>query len=198
MSPPMPPIPFGAPFHLRRRNDRSLPGRLHSVRAAADAGSDIRSDGAREITQGQSWGWRAGRVVLILLVLLATTAVSVRPGPVQAASPAPAASYQLDASVDLDKDTVTVGERVAFRNVVGVPLETLVFHVVANTIGSMSLTSATIDGQTIPSALGGSMLELMLARPLPPGGSTQIDLKYALKVPNEPGRLTSTSRGMVL
>ena len=61
--------------------------------------------------------------------------------------PTPAASYRLDASVDLDKSTVTVTERVTFRNVVGAPLDTLVFHVIANSLRAFSLTSVAVDGQ---------------------------------------------------
>ena len=80
----------------------------------------------------------ATRAVLIVWMLLAMVAGAIPVDRVHAAGPVPAASYRLEASVDLDKATVGVTERVALRNVVGVPLDTLVFHVVANTIGAVS------------------------------------------------------------
>jgi aminopeptidase N len=132
------------------------------------------------------------------LLLLVTLAVPTRTEPVHAAGPAPAASYRLDVTVDLTKASVTAIERVTFRNVVGVPLDTVVFQVAANTMGAFTLSSVTIDGQSVNVALDGSLLEIALARPLTPGGSTDIEIAYVLAVPNEPGRLTATARGMAL
>lgn len=118
--------------------------------------------------------------------------------PARAAAPAPAASYQLDAAVDLERSTVAVTERVQFRNVVGIGLETIVFRVVANTLGGFDLTQLTVDGQAAERRLDGSVLEVVLPRPLPPGQSTQIELRYTLKVPRTPGRITATPRSMAL
>jgi aminopeptidase N len=139
----------------------------------------------------QRWG-------LATLLVLAVLASSGSPNVARAANQAPAASYRLDASVDLAKDTVTVSETVQYRNVVGVPLDTLVFRVVASALGLMDLTTVTIDGQPVERRLDGSVLELPLASPLAPGATARIDLRYALTIPNEPGRLMSTARGMAL
>lgn len=139
----------------------------------------------------------AGRLALVLLVLVATLSGAV-PAPVSAASPAPAASYRLDAAVDLAGATVTVTQQVTFRNVVGVPLDTLIFHVVANALGAFSLTSVAVDGQPATFRLDGSLLGLALDQPLAPGGLAEIEIRYALAVPDEPGRLTSSPGSMAL
>jgi hypothetical protein len=133
---------------------------------------------------------------LALLVVLATVVGPARAA--RAAGPPPAASYRLDAVVDLDAATVGVAESVQFRNVVGVPLDALVFRVVANALGAFELTTAAVDGQPVDARLDGSVLELPLARPLLPGGRARVDLRYALAVPSAPGRLTATSHGMAL
>ena len=78
------------------------------------------------------------RVLLATLALsIALLTVPVPSVPAEAAAPAPAASYRLDAAIDLDRATVAVSEGVQFRNVVGVPLDTLVFRVVPNALGAL-------------------------------------------------------------
>lgn len=172
--------------------------RLHSVRAVNDTGADSHVHGVAGSGPRPDGAGVAARLALVVLVLLLAIPVSARPDRVLAASPAPAASYRLEATVDLDKDAVTVTERVAFRNVVGIQLDTLAFHVIANTFGAFTLTSVVVDGQPAQVSLDGSLLELTLARPLTPGGATEVEIRYALAVPREPGRLTSSARGMVL
>ena len=97
--------------------------------------------------RSQAGGWSAGRrlprspcrrcplVPVVLALLVALVAVGVPSGRVRAATPAPATSYRLDAAVDLERASVAVSEVVQIRNVVGVPLDTLVFRVVPNTWG---------------------------------------------------------------
>jgi hypothetical protein len=134
-----------------------------------------------------------------VLVLLASLLAAGGPAsPIRAVSPAPAASYRLDVSLDLERARVTTSETVQFRNVVGVALETLVFRVVPNTLGTFQLTSLTVDGLPVEGRLDGSVLELALPRPLPPGQSIQVDLGYTLGVPRAPGRMTATPRSMAL
>ena len=169
MSPSMSPIPARDVAPVHRRNDRCSGRRVH------------REDGP-------------GAVFLTLILLITLLPA----GPVRAAGQAPTVSYKLDATVDLAKGTLTVSESVTFRNVVGVPVTTLVLRVVANTLAGFDLASVTVDGQPVPSAIDDSVMELQLAKPLAPGASAQVDLRYALTVPNEPGRLTSTARGMTL
>ena len=106
MSPPMPLIPFGVPFRVRRHNDRSLWTRLHSVCAALRAGSDSGSRGEDRPNARPIDGTALWRLVLAGLLLLVTLAVHTRTEPVHAADPAPAASYRLDATVDLTKASV--------------------------------------------------------------------------------------------
>lgn len=133
--------------------------------------------------------------VLLVVLLLAA---SFPAGPARAAAPAPAASYRIDAAVDLERSTVAVSEHVRFRNVVGVALDTLVFRVVPNTLAAFELTELKADGQAVERRLEGSVLEVVLPRPLPPGGSTQIEVRYSLAVPRSPGRITASPRSMAL
>jgi aminopeptidase N len=133
-----------------------------------------------------------------LAVLLVLLGVGAPTRAAHAASQAPAASYRLDATVDLDTDTVTVSETVQYRNVLGVPLDSLVFRVVPNTTQVIDLGPITVDGQPAEKRLDGSVLELPLASPLAAGATTTVALTFTLHVPNEPGRLTATAHGMTL
>ena len=74
---------------------------------------------------------------------------SGRPRSLGPPSRRPVASYRLDATVDFDAGRVTSSERLRYRNVVGVPLASLVFRVVPNVVGSFELRRATVDGQEV-------------------------------------------------
>jgi hypothetical protein len=136
--------------------------------------------------------------VATLVLLLVLTGVGVPARPAHALSQAPAASYVIVAAVDLDKDTVTVSETVQYRNVLGVPLDSLVFRVVPSSPTVIDIGRIVVDGQPTERRLDGSVLELPLASPLAPGASTNVSLAFTLHVPNEPGRLTATAHGMTL
>jgi aminopeptidase N len=138
------------------------------------------------------------RSVALIILLLVLVGAGAPARPVHAASQAPAASYRLDATVDLDKATVAASETVQYRNVLGVPLDSLVFRVVPNATGVIDLGSIAVDGQPVERKLDGSVLELPLASPLAPGTTTTVALTFTLHVPNEPGRLSATARGMTL
>ena len=138
------------------------------------------------------------RLALVTLVLVVLLAANTPARPVGAVAPAPAASYRLDAAVDLEHGTLTVSESVQFRNVVGAALDTLVFRVVPNTLPGFELSMVTVDGQPADRRLDGSVLEVVLPRQLPPGQSTQVQLQFALVVPRQPGRMAATARSMVL
>lgn len=111
---------------------------------------------------------------------------------------APAASYRLDALIDLDRATVAVVQAVQVRNVVGRPLDLLVFRVVANALGAQTLTAVTVDGLPVAPRLEGSVLELPLPQPLLPGAAAQVDVQFTLTVPPGDGRLSVTPRAMAL
>jgi aminopeptidase N len=134
-------------------------------------------------------------LVLLLSCLLILSATATRAA---VAAPAPAASYRLDATVDLDRASVAVSESVRFRNVVGVPLESLVFRVVPNVDGAFELATLTVDGRPAEHHLDGSVLEIALARPLLPTQATVVEMQYRLAVPATPGRMTATPRSMAL
>ncbi len=117
----------------------------------------------------------------------------------RAGTPAAAATaYVLDAAVDLENATAAVSQRAQVRNVVGVSLDRLVFRVPANSLGAFSLSDATADGQQVAASLAGSVLELPLPLPLAPGATTQVELRFTLAVPRGDGRLSATSRALVL
>src|SRR3954454_15195710 len=129
-------------------------------------------------------------LLFLLAVLLALGGVF--PTPVaQAVEQVPAVSYRLDANVDFDAGHVDTSETVTYRNVVGVPLASLVFRVVPNVVGSFELRQASVDGQPVSPAIDASVMELPLARPLAPGASAEIKLDFAIEPPAERGRLAA-------
>ena len=141
----------------------------------------------------------AARYVLVVLLIFGMLcAPDGRSATAQAALPAPAASYRLDAAIDLDRSSLAVSQTVQVRNVDGLPLTTLVFRVVPNALGTFDLTTLAVDGQPAERRLDGSVLEVALPSPLMPGASTVVDLRYTLGVPREPGRMTATARSMAL
>jgi hypothetical protein len=147
---------------------------------------------------------RAARLLVLLLLVLSVLLPSVPRPPVSVAAavlgdtPPPAASYRLDASVDLAAGAATVTQSVRFRNTLGIALTSLVFRVPANVDGSFLLHSATVDGQPVGPLLDGSVLELVLPRALAPGSTLTVDLQFGLTIPTTPGRLAKTPRGIAL
>ncbi|MGE3271720.1 MAG: M1 family aminopeptidase [Chloroflexota bacterium] len=146
--------------------------------------------------------------VLILLALLSASATPTTTidaaslisasSPAAAAGPAPAASYRLDISVSLSAGTAEVVQSVRVRNVVGVPLESLVFRIPANVDGLFALAAASVNGGPVQASLDGSMLELPLGRSLAHGESVQADLRFSLTMPETPGRLAKSGRSIAL
>jgi len=119
-------------------------------------------------------------------------------GPALAIEQPVAARYRLDATADLEAGRVDVDEVVHYRNVVGVPLQSLVFRVVPNVVGTFALSRATVDGQEVAARLDGSVLELPLTVPLAPAASTDVGLNFSIKPPRTPGRLAVSGRVMAL
>lgn len=97
--------------------------------------------------------------------------------------------YRIDADVDIDAGAVAASQVVQFRNGVGVPLESVVFRVVPASLGSFTLDAATVDGVAVEVRREGSVLDVPLAAPLQPGGSTEIGLRYSMRLPRQPNRL---------
>jgi hypothetical protein len=138
------------------------------------------------------------RLLLVLVVLVVAGSGPVRTPTAYATEQSPAASYRLDATVDLDAGRVDTSEVVRYRNVVGVPLQSIVFRVVPNVVGTFSLRTATVDGQDISGNLDGSVLEFPLTSPLASGATTEISLSFSIAPPHTPGRLAVAPRGMAL
>src|SRR4051812_29133633 len=141
---------------------------------------------------------RSARLLLVSMVL--AVAVSGPAGSRTAlATPQPrTAAYKLDANVDLGAGLVDTNEVVRYRNVVGVPLQSIVFRVVPNVVGSFALRRATVDGKDVTWSLDGSVLELPLAAPIAPDATTEVGLTFSIAPPNTPGRLAATPHGMAL
>ncbi|MCC7369811.1 MAG: M1 family metallopeptidase [Chloroflexi bacterium] len=140
---------------------------------------------------------------LLVLLVVGMLGVAVAPGvgiaaPVAADAPTPAAAYRMDLSVNIAAGTAQVGQTVRLRNDVGAPLERLVFRSPAAADGSLSLRSASVAGQPVSPRLDGSILELPLPQPLAAGATVQADLAFSLQIPNTPGRLAKTPRGITM
>ena len=145
--------------------------------------------------------WRLLLLGAILLTFLGAPLVPpARAG--FAAAPATAtpsaASYTVEATLDVGAARLGARQVVRTRNDVGVPLETVVFRAVPATVAGFTLESAAVDGQSRPARLEGSILEVPLAAPLAPGGSAEVELRFAIRLPREPGRLSATGRAVAL
>jgi hypothetical protein len=55
-----------------------------------------------------------------------------------------------------------------------------------------------VDGQPHQARLDGSILEIPLVAPLAEGGSVEVELRYAIRLPREAGRISATTRGVAL
>ena len=137
-------------------------------------------------------------LIAALMVVTSGGAPTATARPQQAATPAPVASYRLDASVNLSDGRAVVSQAVQFRNVVGVPLESLVFRIPASVDGSFALTTASVEGAPVAARLAGSVLELPLSRLLPHGGTVLAELQFSLTISQTPGRLAKSARGITL
>ena len=138
--------------------------------------------------------WR----LLLISLLLGTTIGSRAVSSALALEQPPASSYRLDATADLEVGRVDVGEVVRYRNVVGVPLQSLVFRVVPNVVGTFALARATVDGQEVDARLDGSVLELPLTAPLAQAATAEIGLNFSIRPPRTPGRLAVSGKVMAL
>lgn len=141
--------------------------------------------------------------------LLGLTLLALAAAPWAAARAAPSAapqrvsgptvpSYSLDVSVDYANATVQVAQTTSFRNQTGLPLDRVVFQVVAAHSGAFHLAEASADGRPVSASFEGSILELPLPGLLQPGGSTAVSLGYRLDVPRRPGRLSAGPRNLTL
>src|SRR4051794_35202554 len=121
--------------------------------------------------------------LLLAIVLLGAAIYSDVARPALAVEQPPAASYPLDAKGDVDAGRVDVDEVLSYRNVVGVPLQSLVFRVVPNIVGTFGLARTTVDGLDVSASLDGSVLEIPLSVALAPAATTEIGLKFSIFPP---------------
>ncbi len=107
-------------------------------------------------------------------------------------------TYRIEASIDLDGAFVSAHQEVRYRNPTRQHLESVVFRAVPGASGVLALGSANVDGQARPARLDGSVLEVGLERPLAPGATLALELRYGIRVPRGAGRLAASSRAMAL
>ncbi len=166
---------------------------MHSVRTDTAPAGPATSRGVSHVSRLVT----PVQLAVALAVMLALIGPAQPPRALATEQP-PAASYRLDAAVDVAAGTVDTTEVVRLRNVVGTPLSSIVFRVVPNVVGSFTLRRAAVDGQDVTAQLDGSVLELPLARPLAPAAATELTLTFTIAPPSTPGRLAATRRGMAL
>ena len=130
------------------------------------------------------------RLLTTMLAAPAALALAPRGRPaIETAHAETPPGYSIKADVDIGTGAVDASQVVMFRNVVGVPLESVVFRVVPAALGGFALQGATVDGAALEGRLDGSILELPLAAPLQPGGTAEIGLRYSMQLPRTPNRL---------
>jgi aminopeptidase N len=107
-------------------------------------------------------------------------------------------TYRIEATLDVDGARLTARQVVRLRNTVGTPLDRAVFRAVPGARGMLTVEAASVDGQAATPRLDRSILEVPFDSALAPGATAEIELRYALRVPREAGRLSATPRGISL
>ena len=107
-------------------------------------------------------------------------------------------SYRIDASLDVDGGRLAGRQIVRFRNAVGRPLDSVVFHVMPAALGAFSLESSAVDGRAHDARLNGSVLEIPFVAPLAAGATAEIDLRYTVRLPRVAGRISATGQAITL
>lgn len=100
--------------------------------------------------------------------------------------------YRLEVDIDPASPVVQVREQLAFSNPIDRPLEAVLLIVEANRLeGVFELGSLECEGLNDYSLAGG-YLTLDLSSPLGPAESLEIDIEYALTLPDGPGLFNHT------
>jgi aminopeptidase N len=133
--------------------------------------------------------------ILALLVLVGLLAPPLAPPAAQALT---LPTYRIEAALDVDGARLTARQVVQLRNAVGVPLDRAVFRAVPGAWGALTVEAASVDGRPATARLDRSILEVPFASALAPGATAEIELRYALRIPREAGRLSATPRAISL
>lgn len=96
--------------------------------------------------------------------------------------------YELRVELRYDAATLDVVQKTRLTNNTGVELPELVFQVTPAYFEAFTLHSARVDGAEVETSRVGTVLDLALGRPLPREGSAEVELRYTIEVPPEPGR----------
>lgn len=93
--------------------------------------------------------------------------------------------YTLNVALDYDAHSLAVEETIAYPNRSGETLDRLILAVEPNRWpGCFSLTSLTLNGQAVEGyTLTGGWLEVPLSKPLTPGESVVLNVRYTLSMP---------------
>jgi hypothetical protein len=99
--------------------------------------------------------------------------------------PAARTQYLIDAYLDYNAHTVSVGETIVYPNLTGATLTNLVLAVEPSLRqGGFTLNSLTVDGQGVNGVTQtAGKLEVQLAAPLAPGGTVTLVISYFLFLP---------------
>lgn len=138
--------------------------------------------------------------VLALVLTITVGLLGATSRPLQAAAPSdpPIPVYTMRASVDFDAALVAARQQTVFPNRTGQTLDRVVFQVASAVAGVFQLDAVQAQGQPVQPMLDGSVLEVPLPEPLPPGTSAVVELRYQLQVPRAPGRLSASQRVIAL
>ncbi len=126
-----------------------------------------------------------GSFLFLCLALLVATLVGVRPA---TASAETLPHYDIRLSLNFSTATLDAVQKTTLRNNTGVELSELVFQVTPAYFKAFSLHSAAVDGKNVSASMDGTVLTLKLNSPLGAGTSTEVELRYTVKVPGVGGR----------
>jgi hypothetical protein len=108
-------------------------------------------------------------VALLLLTATAAEAAETR--------------YEIEADLNVSRALIGVTQRTSFTNRSGRALPNLVFNVTPAYVNAFGLRRVMVDGLVVEATRSGVALDVPLPTPLPPGGTTRVELSYTLDVP---------------
>ena len=108
------------------------------------------------------------------------------------------AVYDLEATLDPERGTVSGSSRVEYTNNQSAPLSEIYFHLYPNATvfsqdvrrpGRLEITAVRVDKKSRPFVVEETLLKVMLGSTLESGEQVVLDLSWELTVPDYPGRL---------
>lgn len=106
--------------------------------------------------------------------------------------------YVLEVKLNYERAFLEVRETVSYTNKTPKELTSIVFNVTPAHFRAFNLEKSLVDGMPVEPRIDGVVLELPLPKPLAQRQTTQIELEFALDVPQQGGRFGMNERVLAL